>query len=437
MNIFDEYKDANPDLLKKEIIQNLLCKLPEILIEMTCRMETDDEKGLFLISALGVLSGMIPNVAGTYGGQNIEANLFVYIYGDYGCGKAGMGYANMLGSEVDYKLICRYKENLKRYLIDRAKYDKELSLWKRNKATKAKPPTKPDEPVQEMLFIPANITKSGLHQILENNKGKGIIYESEGDTLVEALKSEHGGFSDLLRKAFHHEKARSYRKTEKEFVDLSDLALSILLSSTLDQMKKLIPSAENGLLSRIIFYKVNSTIDFHDPWSEAKNGHVEYFKDKSKYFSDKYFDHLSNPKKIFRLSEGQKKNFIKHFQFKKKQMMDDFDVKIQGTANRFGTIVFRLMMLLTVIRYDENNNNNNNILTCSDDDFDNALSLLKLVEPDILEVHRYLDRLSLNEERYILLHKEGKSYREIAKEVHGDERKYQTVNRFLKKQMIS
>jgi hypothetical protein len=435
MNILEEYKDANPSIQKKEILEKIIPSLPNVLSEMTMRMENDDEKGLFLISAIGVLSGMMPNVVGTYGGQDIEANLFVYIYGDYGCGKQAMGYSKILGNEVDIELIARHKENLKYYLIDLAKYTKELSSWKKDKNTKAKPPTKPDEPVHEMLFIPANITKAGLYQILENNEGKGIIYEPEGDTLVEALKSEHGGFSDLLRKAFHHEKARSYRKTEKELVDLSDLTLSILLSSTLDQLKKLIPSPENGLLSRVIFYKVNPTIDFHDPWSEAKNGHVEYFKDKSNYFFDKYFDHLSNPKKIFRLSDEQKKMFIKHFKVKKKQLMDDFDVKIQGTANRFGTIAFRFMMLLTVIRYDENNNKDE-LLICNDDDFNNALSLLKLVEPDILEVHRYLKKLSLKEERYILLRKEGKSYREIAKIVLGDESKYQTVNRFLKKQMI-
>ncbi len=54
--------------------------------------------------------------------------------------------------------------------------------------------------IPNMLYIPANITKAALHQILDGTKGSGVIFETEGDTLVEALKTEHGGFSDILRK---------------------------------------------------------------------------------------------------------------------------------------------------------------------------------------------------------------------------------------------
>ena len=435
MNILEEFKEANPDIQKKEVLEKLLLKLPKVLSEMVSRMETDNEKGLFLISAIGVLSGLMPNVSGKYGGSKIEANLFVYIYGDYGSGKAGMSYAKVLGQGVDEKLIRIYKDKYIIYLKDKAIYNKELSQWKRKKDTIEPPPIKPNEPGQQLLYIPANITKAGLYQLLESNGGRGIIYESEGDTLVEALKSEHGGFSELLRKAFHHEVARSYRKTEKELFDLNNLSVSILLSSTLGQMKKLIPSAENGLLSRILFYKVNPSNEFSDQWSEAKSSHLEFFKDKSHYFFGKYFEHYNNHNKYFDLSGEQKKRFTDYFNVKKKQMINDFDVKIQGTANRFGIITYRFMMILTVLRYDEENNNNG-LLQCSDDDFDNAILLLKLVEPDILEVHRYLKQLSSHENRYLLLHEEGKSYREIAKIVHGDEKKYQTVNRFIKKYKV-
>jgi hypothetical protein len=56
-----------------------------------------------------------------------------------------------------------------------------------------------------MHLIPANNTSAGLLQLLADNKGEGLILETEGDTLVTTLKSEPGDISDVLRKDFHHE----------------------------------------------------------------------------------------------------------------------------------------------------------------------------------------------------------------------------------------
>lgn len=64
---------------------------------------------------------------------------------------------------------------------------------------------KPQEPTLKMLVIPANNSATGLFQILNDNDGKGLIFETEGDTLAQTFKSEHGNYSDGFRKAFHHE----------------------------------------------------------------------------------------------------------------------------------------------------------------------------------------------------------------------------------------
>ena len=42
--------------------------------------------------------------------------------------------------------------------------------------------------------------------------------DSEIDTIVSASKLDFGMFDDLLRKAFHHERVASSRKTDNELI---------------------------------------------------------------------------------------------------------------------------------------------------------------------------------------------------------------------------
>ena len=90
--------------------------------------------------------------------------------------------------------------------------------------------------------------------ILSDNDGIGLLFETEGDTLSQTLKSEHGNYSDLLRKAFHHEMISMSRRKDREYVEIDNPRLSVVLAGTPEQVRRLIPDAENGLLSRFIFY---------------------------------------------------------------------------------------------------------------------------------------------------------------------------------------
>jgi hypothetical protein len=100
---------------------------------------------------------------------------------------------------------------------------------------------------------------------LNDNKGIGLIFETEGDTLAQTFRSEHGNYSDGFRKAFHHEIISYNHRKDREYVELETPRLSALLSGTPKQVSTLIPNAENGLFSRFIFtlprdkYKKNTT----------------------------------------------------------------------------------------------------------------------------------------------------------------------------------
>src|SRR5690606_28751057 len=111
-----------------------------------------------------------------------------------------------------------------------------------------------------------------------DNEGRGIIFETEGDTLSNAFKSDHGNYSDGFRKAFHHESISYYRRTGHEFVEIDKPCISTVLAGTPMQVATLIPNAENGLLSRFIFYYMNSEPVWTDVFAPAKeNGLDEHF----------------------------------------------------------------------------------------------------------------------------------------------------------------
>jgi hypothetical protein len=89
---------------------------------------------------------------------------------------------------------------------------------------------RPQEPPLHMLIIPSNNSSTGLFQILNDNSRIGLMFETEGDTLAQTFKSEHGNYSDGFRKAFHHETISYLRRKDREFVELENPRLSALLS---------------------------------------------------------------------------------------------------------------------------------------------------------------------------------------------------------------
>ena len=130
---------------------------------------------------------------------------------------------------------------------------------------------KPSKPPERMLFIPANNSVTGVYQLISDNEGKGLIFETEGDTLAQAFKSDYGNYSDGFRKAFHHETISYYRRTDREYVDIEKPCLSTVLSGTPKQVATLIPNAENGLFSRFMFYYMNIKPTWKNVFSSNSN----------------------------------------------------------------------------------------------------------------------------------------------------------------------
>lgn len=105
-----------------------------------------------------------------------------------------------------------------------------------------------------MFLISGNNTGTGILQNIMDANGTGLICETEADTISAAIGSEYGHWSDTLRKAFDHDRLSYNRRTDQEYREVKKSYLSVLLSGTPAQVKPLIPSTENGLFSRQLFY---------------------------------------------------------------------------------------------------------------------------------------------------------------------------------------
>ena len=366
-------------------LSQIIDALPSMLKDPCNVFISDTEKEVFLVGALGVVSGLLPKYKAKYDGRLYTPNLFAYLLADYGSGKGGLSYARKLGERIHQEKRERHEDALKQYKKDLNRYKRQL----RNKATKEEP-EEPTKPPAEMLFIPTNNSKSGIQQLLQENDGKGIMFETEGDTLTDALKQDFGGFSDILRNAFHHEDVTMFRRTDNEYFEFKP-ELSIVLSSTMDQLKLLIPSAENGLFSRVIFYRLKQDLSFHNVFDSKKEDYTENIEQHSENYYNLYRALITQPKDILmRLTEEQQKEFVKHFSLMKADLIENSDASLNGTGNRIALIAFRVMMILTMLRTYEENTLNTEIF-CKDEDFFNALDIIARFKVHALWVFHLLE----------------------------------------------
>lgn len=354
---------AMPD----EIFDNL----PPTLATACSRFGRQREKELFIISALGVLSGMMPNVQGMYFGRQVMPNLYCFILGKYGTGKGSMIWARDLGEATETYREAQAKESFKAHHDATALYQRQQKLYDKGKLQT--PPEMPEQPKSLKLFLPANSSKTGVIQLLKENNGRGIMFETEGDTLADMLRQKYGDFSDILRKAFHHEPVSLYRTTNKEDIKVSLPALSVVLSGTPDQLYKLIPSIDNGLFSRFLFYVLEGDATFHNPWDTEDNDMAAFFNALSAHYCTMYklLDARQEPLQ-FILQPHQQALLVKMFDDYKHEMRhvgNDLD----GSINRLGLICYRIAMVLTIVRFPNCKDDVN--ITCLDMDFNNAVLL--------------------------------------------------------------
>jgi len=350
--------------------ESVYAALPEFLQKVVAKCETNEERDVMLIGALATLSSVFPKVFGIYGGKKVYSNIFLFVTALASAGKGLLVLCKKLVNPVHWEL---------RKLTHQMKAQYEIEMREYN-LQKAKDFTieKPNKPPERMLIIPANNSTTGVFQLLSDNEGKGLIFETEGDTLAQAFKTDYGNYSDGFRKAFHHETISYYRRTDHEFVEIDNPCLSTVLSGTPKQVATLIPNAENGLFSRFIFYHMNIVPVWKDMFADNIYGLEPYFDDLGQEFYPLYKALEANPDIEFCITQEQKKQFHTFFtQFQEKYLTLQGS-EYMATIRRLGLIAFRIAMIFTTLRILETGDFSEKQV-CSDGDFQAALSMVRIL----------------------------------------------------------
>jgi hypothetical protein len=410
--------------------------LPDLLWSGCNALTDPTERAVFLVSGLGVVSGLFPNVRGFYDGGHVYLNLYVYLLAQYGGGKGAARYAYQLGRPIHRKrreLSAQLQEQFKAACIE-AKANNE-------------PP--PNPPGNKLLFAPANNSKAGLVENLAENDGALIVFETEGDTFAQTQKTDYGNFSDEARKAFHHERISSYRKTGSVLTEVEAPRLSMVLTSTVDQLFCLIPNVHNGLFSRFLYYRLPQNHEFKNVFDDQKRGYPEHFEALGKTFLDIYevleANHKENPIN-FDLRPHQKAKFLEVFKGWKSEVGEFVSHDLDGTINRLGLICYRVAMILTSVRNFAIGDYSQNQL-CDDLDFNNAVRIVEVLKRHAVAVFYDLPNVPISREAAAMekefsekaalvnqckrLRGEGMSYAEIAKTVLGDAKQKSKVFQWL------
>ena len=364
-----------------ETFSNLIeDNLPPLLKIIAGNGETYQEKDLLILGSIVTMSACLPNVYGRYAGMEVYPNLFFFLTARASSGKGRLNLCRLLVQPIHERLFEQYKKERKEYLKLKAEYE----------ARKSRGMQKPDAPAKRMLFIPANSSATSVYQILSESDERGLIFETEGDTLAYSFASDFGNFSDGFRKAFHHEPISYHRRKDDEHVDIMHPQLSTVLSGTPEQLRSLIKDTENGLFSRFIFYRLNSGLDWMDVFADPLGKSLDdEFMEYGRIFTA-FYDRLSKTRRLyFQLKESQTERFNRYFSALQVALYARYGEDMIPSVRRMGLIFYRIAMILTTLRIMTHGDYLSDML-CMDMDFETALKMVNVIMQHTVAVYKDL-----------------------------------------------
>ena len=305
--------------------------LPTFLDSVMKSAISPSDRDMLLIGAITVLSSTLGKVSGVYDERMVYPNLYLFVSADAGMGKGALTLCRELVAPINAELRAVARQQLA---------DSDSSKEK-------------DVPMLA-LIIPANSSASAFIKTLADNNGTGLMFETEGDTLSQTLKSDYGNYSDTLRKAFHHEPVSLCRRKDREFLELDCPKLSVVLAGTPGQVRNLIQDSENGLFSRFMFFNVKFERNIRNVFvvTDSRKSKTEVFRrlgEQYKELSGKIQRETSAYEvSIPSLLHG---HFMDHYNQLNNECCEAIGNRMQGVVRRNGLMAFRIMMVLTIVRH--------------------------------------------------------------------------------------
>ncbi len=374
-------QEATPYLPAPSFSQEVYPDLPEFLQKVAIKGSNEREKDILILGALGVASATLPNIFGIYDDVTLYPNICFFITGVASAGKGRMNLTRRIIQPIHDEL-----RNL--YDTEKADYDSKMAQYDRDKHKKNVPiPDKPEKPPQRMLIVPGNTSATAVIQIMHDNDGNIVIFETEGDSLANSFNSDHGNYSESFRSAFHHESFGYHRRGGDEHVEVKVPKLSAVLSGTQEQIRTLIKTPENGLFSRFGFYYLEPNLEFKNVFKRSAGPSLDkYFDQLGQDYLEFYHELQITDPLEFSLTEEQQGEFLDFFSEQSTDRFIDFGEGFLATIRRLAVICFRIAMTLSGLRLMESGNFYEDIV-CTDADFRTAMTISKTLLKHSIKVY--------------------------------------------------
>lgn len=389
-----ELEKLEADKLRREVPclpDELFDRLPDFLKRGLTHVRNKRERDILLLSMITNISGCLPGVRMNYGGMVYSADLYLVALAGSGRGKGVMQLAAILPAAIQ-----EYYDELNRK--DEREYRQKLLKWNLEERLAAQEKRVPDldqcpeMPVERILKVAPNISKSQLIQALEAGGAVGLVMNaSELDMISSAMHQEYGKHDDVMRAASQHEEVSSYFKTDHRLVVVSDPHLALCASGTPAQLHKFISSLENGMYSRVAFYVGQA------PWEyksanpgKARLDMRAYFKGMGEELLRMFIFLSGSPTEVV-FTEEQWKEHTERFRTYLREVVAEDDDSPGAIVLRHGLMMSRIAMVLTALRKCEPQWNTSE-WKCSDEDFHTAMQIV-----DVLLEHSLLLSTSMDD----------------------------------------
>ena len=389
-----EIEKLEADKLRRNVPclpDELFDRLPDFLKRGLTHVRNKRERDILLLSMITNISGCLPGVRMNYGGMVYSADLYLVALAGSGRGKGVMQLAAILPAAIQ-----EYYDELNRK--DEREYRQKLLKWNLEERLAAQEKRVPDldqcpeMPVERILKVAPNISKSQLILALEAGGSVGLVMNaSELDMISSAMHQEYGKHDDVMRAASQHEEVSSYFKTDHRLVIVSDPHLALCASGTPAQLHKFISSLENGMYSRVAFYVGQA------PWEykSANPGKVRldmraYFKGMGEELLRMFIFLSGSPTEVV-FTEEQWKEHTERFRTYLREVVAEDDDSPGAIVLRHGLMMSRIAMVLTALRKCEPQWNTSE-WKCSDEDFHTAMQIV-----DVLLEHSLLLSTSMDD----------------------------------------
>ena len=389
-----ELEKLEADKLRREVPclpDELFDRLPDFLKRGLTHVRNKRERDILLLSMITNISGCLPGVRMNYGGMVYSADLYLVALAGSGRGKGVMQLAAILPAAIQ-----EYYDELNRK--DEREYRQKLLKWNLEERLAAQEKRVPDldqcpeMPVERILKVAPNISKSQLILALEAGGSVGLVMNaSELDMISSAMHQEYGKHDDVMRAASQHEEVSSYFKTDHRLVVVSDPHLALCASGTPAQLHKFISSLENGMYSRVAFYVGQA----HWEYKSANPGKARldmraYFKGMGEELLRMFIFLSGSPTEVV-FTEEQWKEHTERFRTYLREVVAEDDDSPGAIVLRHGLMMSRIAMVLTALRKCEPQWNTSE-WECSDEDFHTAMQIV-----DVLLEHSLLLSTSMDD----------------------------------------